>query len=169
MRSVEARDAPEMNALAVQSREMLRQWFPGVKDDLALEETRSRITASLEESRANRGVQIGIWKNGRLAGAIDLHDIDSESRKANVGYWLGAEFQGRGLMTKACRALVDYAFNELGLNRMEIRCAVQNKKSRAIPERLGFTQEGVIRQAEWLYDHYDDHVIYGMLAEDWQQ
>ena len=72
-------------------------------------------------------------------------------------------------MTRACRALVDYAFSELGLNRIEIQCAVQNVKSRAIPERLDFTQEGVIRQAEWLYDHYNDHVIYGMLAEEWRQ
>ena len=105
-------------------------------------------------------------KNGRLADTINLHDIDSESRKANVGYWLGAECQNRGLMTKACRVLLDYAFQELNLNRVEIPCTVQNTKSRAIPERLGFVQEGVIRQAEWLYDHYNDHVIYAMLAED---
>ena len=169
MRPVEVRDAPEMHALAVRNREMLRQWFPGVKDELALEETKSRIMASRKESRANKGLQVGIWENGRLAGAIDLHDIDSESRRANVGYWLGAEFQGRGLMTRACRALLDHAFDELGLNRIEIQCAVQNVKSRAIPEMLGFIQEGVIRQAEWLYDHYNDHVIYGMLTEDWRE
>jgi ribosomal-protein-serine acetyltransferase len=63
--------------------------------------------------------------------------------------------------------LVDYAFNELGLNRLEIRCATENTKSRAIPQRLGFKQEGTIRQAEWLYDHYVDLVVYGILASEW--
>jgi len=103
-------------------------------------------------------MQIVIWQNGRLADTINLHDIDSEIWKTNVGYWLGAECQDRGFMTKACRVLLDYAFQELNLNRVEILCTVQNTKGRAIPERLGFVQEDVIRQAEWLYDHYNDHV-----------
>jgi ribosomal-protein-serine acetyltransferase len=70
-------------------------------------------------------------------------------------------------MTKVVRALTDYALKELGLHKVEIRAAVGNKKSRSIPERLGFVNEGCIRQAEWLYDHYVDHVVYGILAEEW--
>jgi ribosomal-protein-serine acetyltransferase len=64
--------------------------------------------------------------------------------------------------------LVEHAFGELGLNRVSIACAVENKKSCAIPERLGFRREGVKRQAEWLYDHFVDHVVYGALASEWQ-
>ena len=70
---------------------------------------------------------------------------------------------------RACKAYIAYGFNELDLNRIEIRVAEENKKSRAIPEKLGFQEEGKIRQAEWLYDHYVDHVIYGLLAEEWKQ
>ncbi len=72
-------------------------------------------------------------------------------------------------MTKALNALIQYGFEELGLNRIQIKVAVENKKSRALPERLGFTQEGIIRQAEWLYDHYVDHVMYGLLADEWNK
>ncbi len=72
-------------------------------------------------------------------------------------------------MTKACSALSSYAFDELELNRVEIRCATENKRSRAIPEKLRFTQEGIVRKAEWLYDHYVDLVVYGMLAEQWRE
>lgn len=71
-------------------------------------------------------------------------------------------------MTKALKALIDYGFKELELNKIEISVAVENKKSRALPERFGFVEEGKIRQAEWLYDHYIDHVIYGLLATEWK-
>jgi ribosomal-protein-serine acetyltransferase len=85
-----------------------------------------------------------------------------------VGYWLSEELQGRGLVTAACRAMVDHAFEELELNRVSIACATENIKSCAIPERLGFRQEGVVRQAEWLYDHFVDHVLYATLVGEWQ-
>jgi ribosomal-protein-serine acetyltransferase len=71
-------------------------------------------------------------------------------------------------MTKSCKAFIDYALGELNLNRVEIRCAEGNLKSRAIPKRLGFAKEGIIREAEWLYDHYVNHVVYGILAREWR-
>ena len=71
-------------------------------------------------------------------------------------------------MTRACSALGTHAFDALGLSRVEIRCATENEKSRAIPERLGFTQEGTLRQAEWLHDHFVDLTVYGMLAGEWK-
>jgi len=70
-------------------------------------------------------------------------------------------------MTRCCRVLVDHAFSWLGLNRVAIPAAVENSRSRAIPERLGFRQEGIIRDAEWLYDHYVDHVLYAVLKKEW--
>ena len=76
--------------------------------------------------------------------------------------------QGRGIVTKACRTLVTYAFEQYTLNKVEIHCATGNTRSRAIPEKLGFVQEGIIRQAEWLNDHYVDMVVYGMLASEWK-
>ena len=84
-----------------------------------------------------------------------------------IGYWLGEEFQGKGIMTAASRILIHYAFDEFQLNRVEIRCAVGNTRSRAIPERLGFIQEGMIGDGEWLYDHYVDLIVYRMLAREW--
>ena len=83
-----------------------------------------------------------------------------------MGYWLDKEAQGTGLMTRSCSALLEHAFAELDLNRVEIRCAVDNARSRAIPERLGFRLEGQLRQAEWLYDRFVDHAVYGLLARE---
>jgi ribosomal-protein-serine acetyltransferase len=70
-------------------------------------------------------------------------------------------------MTEAVRALVAYAFEVWKLNRVEIRAAVANVRSRAIPERLGFKQEGVLRQAERIGDRFEDLVVYSMLAGEW--
>ena len=117
----------------------------------------------------NNGFQAGIWYDGSLAGVIGFHKIDWNNKSTSIGYWLGNDYVGLGLMTKSVEAFVDYALKELQLNRVEIRAAVENVKSRAIPERLGFQEEGLIRQAEWLYDHYVDHVVYGMLASDWKK
>lgn len=100
-------------------------------------------------------------------GCIGFHSIHWQNRSTTIGYWLAEEFQGSGIMTKACQALIRYAFTELGLNRVEIRAGVYNRKSIAIPERLVFKLGGTIRQAEWLYDHFIDHAVYGLLAEDW--
>ncbi|OGF56046.1 MAG: alanine acetyltransferase [Candidatus Fraserbacteria bacterium RBG_16_55_9] len=168
LRLLEDRHATELFLLTDQNRDHLRRWLPWVDVTASIEITRKFIRNALKLFAANRGFQAGIWYQGRLAGVIGYHRIDWFNRKTSIGYWLGASFQGKGLMTKACRALVDYAFHDLKLNRVEIRCAAQNKRSRAIPERLGFTQEGVSRQAEWLYDHYVDHVIYAMLASEWR-
>lgn len=81
---------------------------------------------------------------------------------------MGQQFQGKGIITQACAALVDHAFQEMNLHRVEIRTAVENFKSRAVPERLGFKEEGIARQSAWLYDQFIDHVVYGMLAEEWK-
>jgi len=104
----------------------------------------------------------------RWRGKSNTTNLDWTNRKTEIGYWLGESFQGRGLVTKSCRVLIDYAFNELKLNRVEMRCGVENKKSRNIPEKLGFREEGVVRQAGWLHDHFVDYVIYGMLASEWR-
>jgi ribosomal-protein-serine acetyltransferase len=164
---LEQRHAEELFALVEQNREYLREWLPWVDNSRSLADSQEFIKGSLEQFASNGSFGTGILYQGKLAGAIGFHYIDWSNRSTSIGYWLAASFQGKGLMTKACRILVDYAFNELGLNRLEIRCATENTKSRAIPQRLGFKQEGTIRQAELLYDHYVDLVVYGILASEW--
>jgi ribosomal-protein-serine acetyltransferase len=121
----------------------------------------------LRQFADGNGFNAGIRYKGKLVGMIGLHAIDRANRKTSIGYYIAEEAQGKGIVTKSVKAILDYVFRELGLNRVEIRCGVHNKKSRAIPERLGFVQEGIIRDGEWLYDHFHDLVVYSMLAKDW--
>lgn len=101
-------------------------------------------------------------------GVIGTHNINWSNRSTSLGYWLGEAYQGQGVMTRACRALIAHIFNDMGLNRVEIACATGNNGSCAIPRRLGFTLEGINHQVEWLYDHYVDHYLFALLAQNWQ-
>jgi ribosomal-protein-serine acetyltransferase len=169
LRSLEHEDTKELFALTDSCRAYLRCWLPWLDATRSVQDTRSFIESALRQSAANLGFQCGIWSDGHLVGVIGYHHVDWPNRSTNIGYWLGEQYQGRGLMTKASRALVDYAFHTWRMNRVEIRCAVENIKSRAIPERLGFRNEGILREAEWLYDHFVDHVVYGMIAKEWAE
>jgi ribosomal-protein-serine acetyltransferase len=167
LRLLEERHAEELTNLTDRNREHLRAWLPWVDASRTLEDRKNFIRDALEQFAHNKGFVAGIWHEGHLAGVIGCDPIDWENRSTELGYWLGEEYQGKGLVTAACRALVEHAFGELGLNRVVISCATENKKSCAIPERLGFRREGVQRQAEWLYDHFVDHVVYAALASEW--
>jgi ribosomal-protein-serine acetyltransferase len=168
LRLLEERHAQELTDLTDRNREHLRAWLPWVDTNRTVEDRQNFIRGALKQFAGNQGFTAGIWHEGRLAGVIGYHSIDWENRTTAVGYWLSEELQGRGLLTAACRAMVDHAFEELELNRVSITCATENMKSCAIPERLGFRQEGVVRQAEWLYDHFVDHVLYATLVGEWQ-
>ena len=169
LRLLEERHAEELTNLIDRNREHLRAWLPWVDTTRTVEDLKNFIRGALKQFAQNKGLVAGIWYEGRLAGVIGFDAIDWENRTTEVGYWLGEEHQGKGLVTAACRALVDHAFGELGLNRVVISCATENKKSCAIPERLGFRREGAQRQAEWLYDHFVDHVLYAIVASEWQR
>ncbi len=164
---LDLRDSELLFDLTVGSKDSLREWLPFIDYTKTILDTQSFIQSTMKQFSENNGVQAGIWYDDQLAGVIGFHQINWNNKSTSIGYWLGNDYVGLGLMTKSVKAYVDYAFNDLKLNRVEIRAAVENKKSRAIPERLGFTEEGCIRQAEWLYDHYVDHVVYGMLKKDW--
>ena len=93
-----------------------------------------------------------------------FHAVNRQHRSTSIGYWLDEREQGKGIMTRAVRALVDHALGPWGLHRVEIRAAPENLRSRAIPERLGFEQEGVLKEAERVGDRYLDSVVYGIVA-----
>ncbi len=168
LRMLQIEDAESLFRLIDQNRRHLREWLPWVDSNATIEDTRMFILSSQEQQTSNLGFQTGIWFRGQIAGVIGFHRIDWQNRNVEIGYWLGADFQGHGIVTKACRRLVDYAFDDYRLNRVQIRCATENQKSCAIIERLGFNREGLIRQAEFLYDHYVDLYVYGMTAAEWK-
>jgi ribosomal-protein-serine acetyltransferase len=163
----EKRHAEELFNIIDGSRDQIGKWlsFPTYTNEI--KDTELFIEKSLSRYAANNGFWAGIWHQGKLAGSIGYLYVDQKNLKTEIGYWLSKDFEGLGLATKACKLLIDYAFKELSLNKVEINVAVKNHKSRAIPVRLGFTEEGVIRHYEFLNGEYLDRVIYGMLRGEW--
>jgi ribosomal-protein-serine acetyltransferase len=145
LRLLEERHAEEIFSLLEQNRSHLQAEPTWLNDQLSLNDAKEYIRVGLERFAVNNGLRAGIWLQDNLAGIVSLHNLVWVDRKASLGYWLGASFQGQGLVTKACGILINHSFSELKLNRLEIQCAPDNNRSRKIAERLGFTQEGVLR------------------------
>lgn len=169
LRPLADRDAPELFRLIDLNRAHLRQWLPWLDSQRAPANSLDFIRIIRRQNDQRDGLTVGIWYQGSLGGVVSILRVDPPNKAAMIGYWLSAHLQGRGIMTESVRAMVTYAFASLGLHRIEIRCATGNTRSRAIPERLGFHREGVLRDAEWLYDHFVDLVVYSMLAPDWKE
>lgn len=167
LKLLELRDANRVFELTNESRGYLREWLPWLDTTTKLEDTIDFIKFCMVGFAENKSLNTVILFKGEIVGVAGYNHINGSNKTAMIGYWLGENFQGNGIMTKVAKALTDYAFHELNMNKVEIRAALLNKKSRSIPERLNFVNEGCIRSAEWLYDHYVDHVVYGILAEEW--
>jgi ribosomal-protein-serine acetyltransferase len=165
LRILDEADAEEVYRLVEANRAFLADWMPWAAEQ-TLERTVNFIRVAQQRDANRNGFEAGLFVDGRIAGCAGFPGVDWVARSTSIGYWLAEDHQGRGLMTSAVRALVDHAFSEWGLHRVEIRAAAGNNRSRAIPERLGFTQEGVLHEAERVGDDYQDLVVYGLLASD---
>jgi ribosomal-protein-serine acetyltransferase len=117
---------------------------------------------------ANDGFHAGIWFHDMLVGGMAVRYLNHDSHKTEIGYWLGAQFTGKGLVTRACRAVINHLIMNEKMHRIEIQCVVDNMPSRAVAERLGFTMEGIMRDSEWVSTAYRDHCMYSLLAHEWQ-
>jgi ribosomal-protein-serine acetyltransferase len=167
LRELYEKDAGQLFQLTESNRAYLRAWLPWLDINKSVESTLWFIQNSLQQARDNAGAQFGLWFQSELVGVIGYHFLDKTNRSTNLGYWLSEHAQGQAIMTKACSKIIEDALVNKKINRIEIRCAVENGKSRKIPERLGFTFEGILRQAEFCYDHYNDMAVYSLLARDY--
>jgi ribosomal-protein-serine acetyltransferase len=164
LRLFEDRDLTELHRVIEDNRDHLARWLPwaAVQTRADTAEYIARTRRQLAEAD---GTSMAVVDGGAIVGAIGFNAISRVHRNAVLGYWLAADAQGRGLMTRAVRACVEHAFGPWGLHRVEIRAATDNVRSRAIPLRLGFREEGVLREAEWV-QRWLDHVVYARLATD---
>jgi ribosomal-protein-serine acetyltransferase len=168
LKQFQPQDAQALFAAVERNRQHLRQYLPWVDATRSVDDIArfiSRVTTQLDEGF---GPNFGIWRNGQFAGAIGCHPFDPPNRFCSLGYWIAADHQGAGVITRCCRHLLDFLFEEANLHRVEIRCAIGNTRSCAIPRRLGFRREGVLQEAEWVNDRWLDLEVWSMPEQDWR-
>lgn len=149
------------------NRNYLRQWMPWLDITVRAEDALTFIDASRADYASGRSYRLAMFVDGQVAGVAALEDIEPMHRRGKIGYWLAAEHQGRGLMSDAVRFLLANAFQTRELHLIELRAATGNARSRAVAERAGMRLDAVLREREWLYDHYEDLAVYSMTASEW--
>jgi ribosomal-protein-serine acetyltransferase len=163
--------ADAYHELVVANHERLARWEPWAVEQPTLEGTRSFLEAAgrswLEGSELPVAIAVPVDDQWQLVGSIGLR-IDRYRRTGDVGYWIDASREGRGLVTRAVAAVLGEAFGSLALDRVTSHTEVDNHRSRAVARRLGFVEEGVLRQAIAFPNERRDQIVYGLLATEWQ-
>ncbi len=160
-------DAEELFTLTDRNREHLSYWLPWVPFVREIGDSLEFITGCEAALSKGERTELAVRWNGRIAGVLGTHELHANRVWVSLGYWLGKEYEGKGLMVRSANALVEHLFRDLGFHRVEIRCEPENLRSRAIPERLGFRQEGTLRGNGKIGGRFHDSMVYGMLSHEW--
>jgi ribosomal-protein-serine acetyltransferase len=148
------------------NRMFLRKWLPFVDATKTVSDTQAFVKSIVDDVERRQEV-FTLWYNNEFAGLLGLKDIDYLNHKLEFGYWLIEKMCGKGIMSNAVEKLIGFCHDDLGMNRIQIKCAVGNNKSVAIPKRLGFTFEGIERAGEKHGSKYFDLEVYSLLKKEW--
>ncbi len=117
----------------------------------------------------NPPMEMGIWVNGSLAGEVALSWLNESPAVAEFGYWLAEDFERRGIITRCVRALMDHTIDHMDIEQFLIGCALNNQRSRAVPERLGYRLHTTVPNGEVVGEFTYDRVIYGIQSTAWRE
>jgi ribosomal-protein-serine acetyltransferase len=166
LRLLEERHVEDYFALIERNKAYLYAWIDVEAYEGSVETLRAYLKQRLHQFANGEGYHLGIWYQDALVGILDYR-LNWRSCNVELGYWLDEAMQGKGIVTQACRTMVRHAFEDHGVHKVMISCATDNPRSRAVAERLGFLQEGILRQVVRLHDRYVDGVFYGLLVDEW--
>lgn len=160
-------DAEQFLNLAATNAARLRQVLGSWVLPSTVEDRRKLMASDLQAAESSGRHWWMIEHDGRFAGSIDIHGIKSHERSGSIGYWLGADFTGLGIMTQSLKAVIDWALTERSLVRIEIQIAIENADSCAVPERLGIRRESINRQSHIVEGQAHDMALYAALTDNW--
>lgn len=145
----------------------LMEWFRMIDWGDSVEGTRDRIKQFRRAYCENGDVVAFTYMKYELCGVIWTAHTDKSNKSTDIGYWVGKEHQGKGIVTRSCKALLRFLFQKSEINRVQLRCVPKNERSKQMADRLGFTFEGTLRDAVWFRDHFEDFHCYSLLASEW--
>ncbi|WP_369217368.1 GNAT family N-acetyltransferase [Streptomyces flavofungini] len=168
LRPLEPWQAEEFLAHMDRGRDYIGQYvgLPDVTADLV--STRRWLQVFADKAAADKGRLYGIWLDGRLVGGVMFRTFDAANGTCEAGCWLEPAASGRGLVTRAVRVLIDWAFEQRGMYRVEWYVASENLPSIRVAERLGMRRDGILRGNDLYKGVRQDTEIWSVLAEEWR-
>ncbi|MBJ7903080.1 GNAT family N-acetyltransferase [Streptomyces sp. DSM 110735] len=167
LRPLEPWQAQEFLEHIDRARPTVDPWIPWATFSTDLETATATLQRYADRQAEDSGRIYGIWLDGTLVGGVMFTHFDSASGVCEIGCWLEAAGEGRGLVNRACRILIDWAFRERGMHRVEWMAASGNTRSTDAARRLGLTREGVLRQRYPYRGVRLDKEVWSVLAEEW--
>jgi ribosomal-protein-serine acetyltransferase len=168
MRALEPWNAAELLEFADKHREFLAPWAPWTETATNMDDTTGWLERFAKRHAADTGRLYGIWVAGKLVGGAMWRILDASTGVGELGVWLSPGVLGRGLITRACERMIEWAVDQRGLERVEWVCDVNNGPSRAVAQRLGMTHEGTFRKADPMHGRRVDMQLWAVLADEWQ-
>lgn len=157
--------------LAYRSRADVCRYLPFEPQDrsVLVERLSGPVLSRSDLTGEDQALTLGAWRRdtGALAGDVILFLRSEDARRGEIGWVFDPEHGGRGLATEAARAVLDLAFGDLGLHRVEARLDARNTRSAALCERLGMRREAHFRETERSAEGWVDLLVYGLLAQEW--
>jgi len=169
LREIKLADADAVFSLIDQNRDTFRVWLPFVDYTREVTDTVNFIQSVINKNEDEKDFVFVMIFQQEIVGLIGFRGTDYTNRKTEIGYWIGSHAEGKGIVTRATKAAIDFAFNNLDMNRIIIRHAVGNTRSGKIPERLGFLFEGMERDGEKVNDVFYDLKVHSLLKREWQK
>ena len=168
LRPLEPWQAAEVLAHIDRGRDFIGRYI-GLPDATAdLDATRGWLQSYADKAAADAGRLYGIWLDGLLVGGVLFRVFDAATGSCEAGCWLEPAAAGRGLVTRAARVLLDWAFLERGMHRVEWRVSSENAPSVKVAKRLGMSREGVLRSNQPYRGGRQDTEIWSVLAPEWR-
>lgn len=168
LRSLQPGDATALFKAVDASRNHLRPWLPWVDMTTKPEHSLQYIQQSVINQANQTGIALAIIHKQQIIGCMGMHNWDHDLKKAQLGYWISKEYQGRGIINNCLKSFITFLFNKVGLNKIEIQFIVANTRSATVAQRLGFKVEGILRHNYILNGSYHDIVLTGMLKTEWK-
>lgn len=167
IKPLEMQDVPAVFEAIDESKAEVSRWMDWCRSDYTPADAESWIEAAVHGRAEGSNYQFGIFDSeGRFLGACGISGIERQAKYANLGYWVRTRDSGRGIAAEAARQVVDWAFTNTDLQRIEILAAVGNRRSQRVAEKIGAVREGVLRSRLKVFGRFHDAVLYSIVRGD---
>jgi ribosomal-protein-serine acetyltransferase len=167
LRALEPWRADELSQHLAAAQEYLTPWLPWVEAAATVDGAAKFLQRYADAQARGEGRVLGIWVDGKLSGGVLFRVWENASGMCEVGVWLAPEMTGRGLVTRAATAMIDWAVRVRGMHRVEWRCVAANESSRRVAQRLGMRLDGTLRESFPLRGTHHDVEVWSVLASEW--